>query len=474
MKKQLLIFVLFAVLAISLRVFSFFPNVINHDESTYIVIADALLKGKTYFVDYVDTKPIGIFLLYAGFLSLLGKTIFGLRLIAALWLALTAFLLYRIQLDWGRRERVGIASGVIYLFLNSIYTYYGVSPNTETFFNLFTVLCLWLILGRRGGWEYLLAGLCLGLGLLIKYVVVFDGLAFGLFLLLEQYRSKRDWRKFIGKALLLTTGLVFPIGLVFLHYHRIGEMETFLFHTFVLPGRYPEVSVPVDYFKFLMDFFLRFFPVTLLYFLGFFSRTTDADLRLLGLLWSGGVLAAVLLPGKFFGHYFIHFMLPFSFIAAQAFSQLPKRQPPWLRWAFMPRIAYSLLGLVFGYNLMFQKMDYYDKTDDTQVVADYLSPKLGAEDRIYTGNYAQILYFLLDRPSPIKYVHPSLFWETKHMEALGLVVKKEVEKIKEAAPRFILVRDSLGDDRLEAFLKNDYRLAKIFFEKNVRVYERNK
>ncbi|MBP8239553.1 MAG: hypothetical protein KAX50_06315, partial [Saprospiraceae bacterium] len=56
-------------LALVMRFFSFFPSVINHDESTYILIAEGLLKGKVYFRDYIDTKPIGIFLLYAGFLK---------------------------------------------------------------------------------------------------------------------------------------------------------------------------------------------------------------------------------------------------------------------------------------------------------------------------------------------------------------------------------------------------------------------
>ena len=318
--KQLLTFLLFAALAISLRIFSFFPSVVNHDESTYIVIADALLNGQTYFVDCIDTKPVGVFLLYAGFMSLFGKSIFGLRLIAAIWLALTAFLLYRIQINWGRPQRVGIASGVIYLLLNSIFTFYGVSPNTETYFNLFTVLCLWLIVRRRGGWEYLLAGICVGIGFLVKYVVAFDALAFGLFLFLEQVRLGKEWPKFIGRALLLIIGGLLPFGMIYMYYHQIGETETFLFHSFVVSGRYPNTTSILRYVKFPLDFFLRFLPITLFYFLALFHRRTDPKLRLLGALWSVAVMIVVLLPGNLFGHYFIHFMLPFSFLAAQIFG----------------------------------------------------------------------------------------------------------------------------------------------------------
>lgn len=471
-KRQLLFFLLFAALAVGLRFFSFTPSVINHDESTYVVIADALLKGNNYFVEYIDTKPIGIFLLYAGFLSFFNPTIFGLRLIAAIWLALTAFILFRVQIDWGRPPKVGIAAGLIYLFLNSIYTFYGVSPNTETFFNLFTILSLWLILRRRGGWEYFLAGLILGMGFLIKYVVLFDGLAFGLFLLLEQYRRGSDWKGFKENASLLTVGFVVPFGLVFWYYYQIGNLDAFLFHTFEVPGRYPEMATFYGYFKFSLDFFLRFLPVSVFFFTAIFDRRTEDRLRLLGSLWSAAVLTVVLLPGKFFGHYFIHFMLPFSFLAAQVFYYLPEEQPRWLRWIFVRRTGYPLLGLLFGLNLYFQKIDYFEKKDTPQVVADYLEPRLTPNDEIYVGNYSQILYFLLDRSSPIRYVHPSLFWEPKHMKALEIGVEREVERIKKADPKFILVRDSLEDNRLDAFLRKNYRIAKIFKGKNVKVYEK--
>src|SRR6187431_504425 len=67
-------------LAIILRFFTFFRSVIDHDESTYIVIADALLYGDVYFRDVIDTKPIGIFGLFALFLTVFGKSIFMIRL----------------------------------------------------------------------------------------------------------------------------------------------------------------------------------------------------------------------------------------------------------------------------------------------------------------------------------------------------------------------------------------------------------
>ena len=53
------------LLAVLLRWGTFFPSVINHDESTYFLIGKALQEGQTYLVDSYDTKPVGIFLVYA-------------------------------------------------------------------------------------------------------------------------------------------------------------------------------------------------------------------------------------------------------------------------------------------------------------------------------------------------------------------------------------------------------------------------
>lgn len=474
MKQQLMIFLLFAGMAMVLRFFSFFPSVINHDESTYIVIANALLHGQTYFVDVIDTKPIGIFILMAGFISVFGKSIFVLRIVAALWIALTAFLLYLIQRQWGCSHKVGIATGLIYLFLSSIFTFYGVSPNTETYFNLFTLVCLWLILRDRGGWEYLLAGMSIGVAFTIKYVVAFDGLAFGLFLLVLQIRKGVDWPQFIGKALLLTTGFAMVFGSVYLYYWNIGELETFLFHSFEVPRAYPKNISAWVHFKFAADFFLRYLPITLFFGLSLYRQRKNFSFILLGSLWSILVLVVILIPGKFYGHYWVHFMLPFSFVAGQVFDIPQAQLPRWLQPIFRPTIGYFLMGVIVTANLILQKKDYYDKPDYPQLVAEFIGPQLQAGENIYTGNYGQVLYHLLDRSSPTKYVHPSLFWEKRHVRALNMDLETEIEKVKAAEPRFVLQHVKFRDDRFDDWLAQNYRMVKVFEQKELMVFERGK
>ncbi|MFM8362558.1 MAG: hypothetical protein ACKOA4_07660 [Haliscomenobacter sp.] len=81
--SRLLRFAVLSGIAVALRILSFFRTVIDHDESTYLVIADAVRQGAIYWVDAIDVKPPGIFWLYALLQTLFGKAIFTMRLFAA-------------------------------------------------------------------------------------------------------------------------------------------------------------------------------------------------------------------------------------------------------------------------------------------------------------------------------------------------------------------------------------------------------
>ncbi len=472
MKQQGFVFLLFCLGAIVLRFFSFFPAVINHDESTYIVIADALLNGKVYFVDVIDTKPIGVFLIYAGLMSVFGKSIFVLRLLTAIWMGATAFLLYKTHRSYGSKERSAIASGIIYLLLTSIFTFYGVSPNTECFFNLFTMLSLWLILRERGGLEYVAAGTSLGLGFITKYVVGFDGLAFALFLFIKQVQKNTSWLKFWGKAACLAIGFFAVLFGMYQYYAGLGAMDAFLFHTVEVPKAYPQEKSWFIHLKFVGDFLLRYLPISLFYFSVLINKRINRNLVLLGVLWSACVLFAILIPGNWFGHYWIQFMLPFSFIAG-LFFEIPMAQiPHWMHRFFNKSLGYTVVAILVVVVMIFQKQDYYDKVDYPRQVANYIKPQLPKHEHIYTGNFAQILYHLLDKESPTKYVHHSLVWTPKHIRSLQFDVDEVTQDIKDSNPLFITQHKDWKDDRLVSWLEEAYEVEKTFMNGKIILYRR--
>jgi len=458
-------------LALVMRFFSFFPSVINHDESTYILIAEGLLKGKVYFRDYIDTKPIGIFLLYAGFLKLI-PGIAAVRVFTALWIGLTAWVLYLAQLRLGGDDKAARAAGVIYIFLTSIFTFYGVAPNTELYYCLFTALALWLVTGPASTPTWALAGLSLGLGFMFKYVVVFDAAALGLFLWWRQAQFKSGWAAFWLRALLMVAAMLAPFALTWAYYANAGLGDTFRFYTFEVMKNYPVSRSLPDYLKFLADFFLRFLPVTAMFFYALFSAKTPRQVRVLGALWAALVLAPIMITGRLFGHYFIQLMPTFALLAGAFFAAgRAEELPRWLRPLLHRRLGYPLLALLILGNVLLQKKDYFDKPDYPRIISSRLRERMQPGDIVYAGNYHQIVYFLLPQDCPTPYVHRSLLWEPHHIKALGINEQQEWERIIGQSPRWVLYQGRRRDNFFTRYLLAHYRRVEVL-GKDVVVWER--
>ena len=461
-----------------MRVLSFFPSVIDHDESTYLVIADAMRQGKVYWKDVIDTKPIGIFGLFAIFQTVFGKSIFILRLITALWIAVSAWMLYlvhRLLLPPSSPEVYNsgpVASGILYILMTSMFTFFGISPNTELYFGLLTITAIWLVIKyRHFGW-FFLAGLLLGMGFIIKYVVLFDAIALGLFFIWRQVMNRTTWTWWLARCVLLGIGFLMPLAFTWWYYRQMGMGDTFLFFTFELSGRYfhhPPIS---GYLTFLLDCFARYLPITF-WFMYCASkwRVTGPSLPVLGVLWGLLSLIIVLVPGKFFGHYFIQVMAPMSLLAGSFFDRRRDVSKS-IAWMRKPFFIYPALIVLVVLNMGFQKADFIDRRDYPREVAAYLNTLLQPGDILYTGNYHHITYLLTGTASPTPYVHRSLLWDAENIKALNIDQEAELKKILQQNPRFILIGKSLPTDNiLSTTLASSYKVIKTFDQKAT-VYER--
>jgi len=178
-----IIFTGFILLSIALRFLSFQYSVIDHDESTYLVIAQEILDGKTLYVDVWDVKPPGIFLLFAVLLKVFGHSICMIRLVAAVFIGLTAGFLFLSLKRWGTKQKHALFAGVSYILFCAVHKW-NFAANTEIFFLLFTAIGLFFFSGKKRPANFFLSGLFIGLGFVIKYVVLFDIAAFWLFYVL--------------------------------------------------------------------------------------------------------------------------------------------------------------------------------------------------------------------------------------------------------------------------------------------------
>ena len=288
-ERPVWLWVFYVLFSVIMRGFSFFPSVINHDESTYLVIANEILHGRQYWIDIFDTKPVGIFLLYAGLIKVFGHSILAIRFFTALWVASTAFLLHRLQWRWGNDLRGGWISGIGYIFLTSVFKFYGVSPNTELYFSGLFVLALVLL--WRNPWrlpEAIGTGILLGCALVIKQSVIFDILPLAILLMVRLVQQPQERGKRLLWLTVWAVSALIPFSLILLWYAQAGHLDSFLYYTFEMAGNYiksPDGWVTAG---FIASFFGRYFPITILAILALSQPSSQTRLMVLyclGMAW---------------------------------------------------------------------------------------------------------------------------------------------------------------------------------------------
>ena len=466
----------FIALTLIMRFFSFFPTLISHDEGTFFVIARELFRGKIYFADLVDTKPIGIFVLLGLFIKYISASVFMLRLFAAITIAFTSFTLYRISLHDQGEEKPAIATGVIFIFFLSVFTHFGVFINPELFYTLFTAIGFYIFIRteKRGG--YLLLGFLLGIGFILKYVVLFD-LAAWLMYVFVSALFRKEWitiRKVFFNCLVACLGFLIPFAILVLYYYQVEHLKDFWYYTFGVTSRIPVERTLGQTIVYVGDFHLRYLPIVFFFYYALVKAKKNAQQQgipnSLLITWSLIVLVAIILPGKPFGHYFIQIMLPVSLVAGRFFRE-DIVKPLWLkRIAGHPTGTFILIVLITG-NVFMQKHDYFDKPDMPEQVAEYLAPRLKPEDRIFTGNYEAVLYYLLDKDCPVKYVHRSLMCDPAHRATLQVDLPAEMDVLMAMDLKYILIDRPYCYEPMNTYIKNNYMLIRKF-PGNIQIYQK--
>ena len=470
--KNTQIFLIFVFISVALRFFSFFTSVLDHDESTYLIIGRDVLQGKDLYVDSVDSKPVGIFLIYAFFQLIFGYSIFLKRLAVSLLVGLTAYLLRNVSLKLFQEKRVAFAAGIIYIYYTSTWNAFGLSPNTELFFNFFTISSL-LLFFNKSRFNYLIAGLLLGIGFIIKYLVLLDFIAIASFFFIYemiQNKWKFTWSAF-SPYVLAGISFAIPFFCVNFYFYLGDHFDAFRFITYELPGRYRQDSSVFKYVSLLFDFIFRFFPISILFFYVLFSNRSILKgwQKYLLTYWLFAVLLAIYLPGKGFRHYSIQLMLPLSLLAGMAFHPrfiLNK----YLSKVFSGKTGLILLVLLIGAGQVSGIAGKFTSTDQPRIIAKYLQNKLDDDDVVYVANDKQVLYYLLKKDCPTPYVHSTIFTKPEHAHAFNMDPEQEVRKVLDQNPKFVVVRQPFA--LVQNIIRNDYQVDKSFDEEKFLIYER--
>jgi len=311
---------------------------------------------------------------------------------------------------------------------------------------------------------------------MFKYVVLFDLAAWLLFYFTSavfSLHSKSIRIAFQNCALACITFLI-PFGITVFYYYRIGHLRDFWFYSFEVTGRIPVDRSFLHTLAYIADFHIRFLPVLFFFYYALAKGKSGITRNLISNrftgVWCLMVLFAVLLPGKSYGHYFIQLMLPVSIIAGRFFSNSIAK-PRWMNAITGYPVGSIVLAVLVVTLLVLGKRDYYDPPDVPRQVAAYLEPGLEPGDRIFTGNYQQVLYYLLGKDCPVKYVHRTLMCDKEHRHALNIDLPEEMHALMGMNFRYILMQGPYCYKPMNEYVRNNYLMLKEFPE-GVKVYER--
>lgn len=180
MKKWTVAILLLLITAIARFPF-YFVDVINWDESTFILMGQSLLDGHLPYTELWDIKPPLAFVAYALFILLFGKSIVGIRLAGTLCVFITSWFVYLI----GRHicsDRAGLFAAI--LTIVGVTAIRGAqSTMTEHVACIFLVGGLaWLTTRKTSPSTLFIVGILLTLATLVRLNLAYVVIAVGLWL----------------------------------------------------------------------------------------------------------------------------------------------------------------------------------------------------------------------------------------------------------------------------------------------------
>jgi len=390
--------------AFALRAASFRVSVIDWDESLYLVIVQRWLQGALPYVSVWDQHPIGLPALLLVFTWIGCDALLAARVAGTLAVAATAAVFYLFGARLLSRPSVGLLAGIMYIiYMNR---YQSLPANTELFTNFLVASAayiLWRVAmtaalaGRLRTASVCAAGLTLGLGLQFKCVVLPETVFLCSGLLLLAYLWLVPWRQVLGHGLLLIVAGLIPAGVVILYCWSAGILSAFLDANIAANAAY--IGVLPDTHQLLDGLHRGAAPLLPLVFggaiglaLGWRIRRTEpwvAAALAWVVLWLVAAGLDVVLPLKFWPHYFNTLIPPLCLPAAFAVVSMAQRRGRSSAISAASLALFLLVPAAYGDAADITKERQRTLHDVPRLVADRIatSARIGT---VYVFNYEPI------------------------------------------------------------------------------------
>jgi 4-amino-4-deoxy-L-arabinose transferase-like glycosyltransferase len=459
----------------------------ERDEGVYATIAQGLLDGQVPYRDLFDNKPPLVYGWYAFSFTLFGESVVAPRLIAALLLSATTFVIFsQARMIFPR----GVAYGAAGAFaISTGLPFVALHANTEAYmiFPLVMSLVAFTAGVRDGrlGW-FLLAGVFAGVAIMTKQVAMWNLLALAVLATFWTWRSLGlQWRSVVPAALLLA-GATAVAAAVALPFAIVGALNDLYYANvsynmlYVDALSYGErafnLAWGVGYFLLVAG------PLVAGAFIGLMivlrRRLWPADYLIV--LWAVASVIGVASGGRFFPHYFLHLVPALAVLTAVAVYNTARN---WRQLRLTSPVVALILVLVVisvGANAVLyvapipvqQRVaeTVYEQRiweEQSRSLAAYIQERTSPDDTIFNFGRESQLYFYSDRRPAVRYFYEWAFWYNEKTFA------ETIEALREARPAYIIDSSRVPEfnphfERYPAefsdFLEQEYQyVGRIYF-----------
>lgn len=429
-------------IAIAARLATFGNPIVHVDEEFYYSVAHAMARGAMPYVDIWDRKPLGLFLIYlpAGYFGL-PVGIWVYQALALFSVVVTALLVARFAEEAGW-PRAALTAAALYILCLDLAD--GQGGQAAVFFNLTMTGAALITL--RSGRQRAAARRRLGIGaialvgvsLQIKYSAIFEGVAFGLYLLCDDWRECRSVRSLTGYGASLIAVAVLPTATAALAYAGAGHFSEFWYANFVsIFARRPDPAGTAQ--DALLTASVLLSPLLLLAVVGSGSRQSDAGHRRSTAflrLWLAAAISGFLVFGSWFNHYTLPIMPPAASGAAAFVGGRRSGRA----------IAIALCAMLFvaGQEILWRERANRGTPAQFAALADSVGRGRGS---LYVYQGPTLLHLATGRPSLTRYLFPTHLMFQREQGAVGIDQGREIARIFDRHPEIVVMQSAeAGED----------------------------
>lgn len=397
-------FVALLGLCIALRFVSLVRPCLSDDEAIYAVVAREMLSGHELYVDIVDHKPPGVYLVYAA-TQAIGGPVGGMVLLHALLIGVvfaTGLLLARIvRRQWPNSDpRAATAAALSWIvFTTTLVDVDALAANCELFMVLPLVCAVVVFLEAERLASYALAGALIGASCLFKYQ---GGIQLPVVALVVLVRRDKTIGQRMAMLIAIGAGFAAMLGAAAGTMWLRGGLTDAVFW---LKFNFAYIDAGTSASELIVRLAERgglvIGSAAVLYGFGLAAVVTGRRQPFVRFMavWLVASAVAVFVGGRFFGHYFHQLTAPLAILAAPAIVRLWERRRALAVIAVgAPAVAYAALA-----GLHDPLMRWYGEPDpDYGAVVGWLDAH-GPGALCVWGN-SPVLYFEAERPLGCRFV----------------------------------------------------------------------